>query len=123
MSPKYDGGAVPTASPTRLPDRPTERIRNVAATSNFRPRRTAEGVARATREKSSHDASARAEAASESQQDSAADVHTGAVAVAQTPAGSEVAERKMLRIELQTADPNVRIIWFSPQTNDGPPRR
>ena len=28
------------------------------------------------------------------------------------------AEREMLRIELQTADPNVRIIWLSPRTTD-----
>lgn len=28
------------------------------------------------------------------------------------------AEREMLRIELQTADPNIRIIWLSPRTTD-----
>ena len=31
----------------------------------------------------------------------------------QTPGGSE----KMLRVEMQTKDPNIRIIWFSPQRN------
>lgn len=35
-----------------------------------------------------------------------------------SPAAQEVAERKMLRIELQTGDPNVRIIWLSPQAAD-----
>jgi len=28
-------------------------------------------------------------------------------------------ERKVLRIELQTGDPNVRIIWLSPQAAEG----
>jgi len=27
---------------------------------------------------------------------------------------------EMLRIEIQTADPNIRIIWFTPRTTDGP---
>lgn len=31
-----------------------------------------------------------------------------------------LADRKMLRIEMQTADPNVRIIWLSPQAGDAP---
>jgi hypothetical protein len=32
------------------------------------------------------------------------------------------AERKMLRIELQTGDPNVRIIWLTPQEPENLPR-
>ena len=46
----------------------------------------------------------------------------------ETEAMSEVAvvaapaERKMLRIELQTGDPNVRIIWLSPQEPEKHPR-
>jgi hypothetical protein len=52
----------------------------------------------------------------------------GATSAAQeasaTVAGSErhvetaAADRKMLRIEFQTSDPNVRIIWLSPQASD-----
>jgi hypothetical protein len=47
---------------------------------------------------------------------------------AEAAAASEVAvvaapaERKMLRIELQTGDPNVRIIWLSPQEPEKHPR-
>lgn len=32
-------------------------------------------------------------------------------------------ERKMLRIELQTSDPNVRIIWLSPQAAESLPKK
>ena len=36
----------------------------------------------------------------------------------------EMPERKtdqeMLRIEIQTADPNIRIIWFAPKTDSSP---
>ncbi len=37
-----------------------------------------------------------------------------------SPAPDAVAsvDRKMMRIELQTSDPNIRIIWLSPQTTD-----
>lgn len=34
------------------------------------------------------------------------------------PLETAAADRKMLRIEFQTSDPNVRIIWLSPQTTD-----
>ena len=42
---------------------------------------------------------------------------------AATVAPLEVADRKMLRIELQTSDPNVRIIWLSPQAAERTPRK
>jgi hypothetical protein len=43
-----------------------------------------------------------------------------AVAVHQGATPTEAAERKVTRIELQTADPNVRIIWLSPREDDTP---
>jgi len=43
-----------------------------------------------------------------------------AVAVNHTSPAAEVAERKLTRIELQTGDPNVRIIWLSPRVDDTP---
>jgi hypothetical protein len=43
-----------------------------------------------------------------------------AVAVHQGATPTEAAERKVTRIELQTADPNVRIIWLSPRADDTP---
>lgn len=42
------------------------------------------------------------------------------VAVNQAAPLTEIAERKLTRIELQTADPNVRIIWLSPRADDTP---
>ncbi|HEX8853700.1 MAG TPA: hypothetical protein VF754_09450 [Pyrinomonadaceae bacterium] len=43
------------------------------------------------------------------------------VASGNTPATlPAVAEREVTRIELQTGDPNVRIIWLSPRTDDTP---
>jgi len=32
------------------------------------------------------------------------------------------ANRDMLRIEIQTADPNIRIIWFAPKSDASPPK-
>lgn len=38
------------------------------------------------------------------------------------PADTSVSSRKPLRLEIQTRDPNIRIIWFSqPSTNEGSP--
>jgi hypothetical protein len=37
------------------------------------------------------------------------------------PSTNDLAEnRKMLRIEIQTADPNIRIIWFAPKSDTSP---
>ena len=44
------------------------------------------------------------------------------VEIAVNSSASEV-ERKMLRIELQTSDPNVRIIWLSPQPTENHPKK
>jgi len=40
--------------------------------------------------------------------------------VAVTPREVKDDSPEMLRIEIQTADPNIRIIWFTPKTADGP---
>jgi hypothetical protein len=39
-------------------------------------------------------------------------------AASQNPSETAAADRKMLRIELQTSDPNIRIIWLSPEATD-----
>jgi hypothetical protein len=44
---------------------------------------------------------------------------TGASPVAAGPGGNPVATSpNSLRVELQTGDPKIRIIWFAPQVND-----
>ena len=40
--------------------------------------------------------------------------------VAVTPRDVKDDSPEMLRIEIQTADPNIRIIWFTPKVADGP---
>lgn len=39
---------------------------------------------------------------------------------AQTPSALAVESSGMLRIDIQTGDPNIRIIWFAPKEVDGP---
>ena len=40
--------------------------------------------------------------------------------VAVTPSEAKDDSPEMLRIDIQTADPNIRIIWFTPKVADGP---
>ena len=41
--------------------------------------------------------------------------------VPEPPQVASAAEPEMLRIEMQTADPNIRIIWFAPKLNSASP--
>jgi hypothetical protein len=58
----------------------------------------------------------------DTQTDEAASPGAEAEAMSEVAVVAAPAERKMLRIELQTGDPNVRIIWLTPQEPEKHPR-
>ena len=63
-----------------------------------------------------------AAATHDTQMDNAASPGEETAAPSEMAALGAPAERRMLRIELQTGDPNVRIIWFTPQEPEKLPR-